>query len=320
MEEDDFGDGVSGIMKYDVIKDIVLRYVGCLKEFEVQLESAHRMYSLQSMFKSDIAKSLNEKDIERQREEYKIELQKNAWEHIFNMTNVNKYATKQVKDDINKFIVEQQKIPFSMKNIYRMLEIIVGTRAARMDNAIEDIFDYITKYYHDNRYNVPGWKTNSAYLINTKFIFPHLVATDLNGGIEISVYRWDEAERIDDIQKVLCYLTGKDYSTTIDIRNKMRYKKFIKSNDKFVAKFTGRDLRDGDFEKTYSRLLEEKAENLEVIENNFTWGEWTDWGFFEIKCYKKGTLHFKFKDLKHWELLNREVGRIKGLVLPEKII
>ena len=196
------------------------------------------------------------------------------------MTNVNKYATKQVKDDINKFIVEQQKIPFSMKNIYRMLEIIVGTRAARMDNAIEDIFDYITKYYHDNRYNVPGWKTNSAYLINTKFIFPHLVATDLNGGIEISVYRWDEAERIDDIQKVLCYLTGKDYSTTIDIRNKMRYKKFIKSNDKFVAKFTGRDLRDGDYKKNIFKTVRRKSRELRSNRKQFHLGRMDRLGLF----------------------------------------
>lgn len=41
--------------------------------------------------------------------------------------------------------------------------------------------------------------------------------------------------------------------------------------------------------------------------------------FFDLKFYKKGTVHIKFIDMKVWELLNRKYAEIKGQVLPEKI-
>ena len=48
-------------------------------------------------------------------------------------------------------------------------------------------------------------------------------------------------------------------------------------------------------------------------------GEWQDWGFFEFKVYKKGTGHFRFKDLEDWAALNGRIARIKGLTLPETL-
>jgi hypothetical protein len=48
-------------------------------------------------------------------------------------------------------------------------------------------------------------------------------------------------------------------------------------------------------------------------------GLWYDWGFFEFKVYKKGTAHFKFRDLDDWARLNGRIAKIKGLTLPETI-
>lgn len=52
---------------------------------------------------------------------------------------------------------------------------------------------------------------------------------------------------------------------------------------------------------------------------NVYFGRWYDFNFFEIKCFKKGTIHFKFKDEKVWEMFNRKVAEIRGISLPEKI-
>ncbi len=46
---------------------------------------------------------------------------------------------------------------------------------------------------------------------------------------------------------------------------------------------------------------------------------WYQWGFFEIKGFKKGTLHIKFSDDKVWEAVNRAYAKIKGFTLPEKL-
>jgi hypothetical protein len=51
---------------------------------------------------------------------------------------------------------------------------------------------------------------------------------------------------------------------------------------------------------------------------NMEWGQWYSWGFFEIRGYKKGTMHFKFQNEKLWEDFNRRVGEIKGWQLPRK--
>ena len=56
----------------------------------------------------------------------------------------------------------------------------------------------------------------------------------------------------------------------------------------------------------------------DISKNYIKPNTWYDWGFFEFKLYKKGTGHFKFKDEKVWEILNRTYAKIKGQVLPEK--
>ncbi len=53
--------------------------------------------------------------------------------------------------------------------------------------------------------------------------------------------------------------------------------------------------------------------------NKFYPNTWYSWGFFDFKVFKKGTGHFKFKDQKIWETLNRAYAKAKGQVLPEKI-
>ena len=89
------------------------------------------------------------------------------------------------------------------------------------------------------------------------------------------VNQYDYSDRLEDIVKALCYLTGTDYNQT-------------SSPNDFISKI--------------------KPE----------WGKWHTWGFFEIKGYKKGTMHFKFADLKVWERFNRRVAEIKGWQLPRQ--
>jgi hypothetical protein len=50
---------------------------------------------------------------------------------------------------------------------------------------------------------------------------------------------------------------------------------------------------------------------------NIEWGKWTYWGFFRIRGYKKGTMHFEFQNKNDLEMFNRRVAEIKGWRLPE---
>lgn len=46
-------------------------------------------------------------------------------------------------------------------------------------------------------------------------------------------------------------------------------------------------------------------------------GQWYCWGFFEIKGFKKGTMHFRFQDKDLWGKFNQHVARLKGYPLFE---
>ena len=55
-----------------------------------------------------------------------------------------------------------------------------------------------------------------------------------------------------------------------------------------------------------------------VRDNNLEWGKTFEWGFFKCKGFKKGTMHFEFKDEEVWMKFNREVAKQRGWVLPKK--
>lgn len=271
MEEDE-EEQFNGLRQYNFIRDVVGRYVGAVNIFDEQLESAKRMNKLTGMFfNSNIALSMTTNKAEISRSEYKKELQKSAWKYIFAKLDMEKFSTQGLRDDINLFVEKQTKVPFTMRNIYHMIQIVIGTQGQRMDKALLEVFDKLTQHHHENRYAVEGWKTNSHYLVNEKFIMPYIAPKS----------KWSEnpdvnsrqADVIDDFIKALCHMTGKNWTY----------------NDRF-----------------YSNCPTQ-------------WGEWSDFGFFTVKVFKKGTGHFKFKDRDVWATFNQHIARIKGFPLPEAV-
>lgn len=279
MEEDE-EEQFNALQQYNFVRDVVNRYVGAVKIFDEQLESAKKMNDLTgSFFKSQIALSMTEKDAIKTKEEYKKDLQKSAWKWVIYKFNLNKYSTTGLQEDINKFVEQQTQIPFTMKNIYQMINIIIGTAGNRMDKALEEVFDNFTKNYHENRFGNKGWKTNSHYLINQKFIVPYIAPIDRWGSVDVN-YR--SADRLDDFMKSLCFILGENYDSN-------EYQRF-------------------------SYMISELRQK-----RIFEYGEWFDWEFFEVKLFKKGTGHFKFKNRDVWALFNQHIARIKGFPLPESV-
>lgn len=168
-----------------------------------------------------------------------------------------------------------------MKNIYKMLEIIVGTREQTFNRALEEAVDNFTKHTHENRFGVEGWKTNSGYMLNKKFICEGIVETSWGGGSLQVRYNSYSGNKIDDLAKVLCNITGKNYN---DIGTLYRF--------------------------NFDKVKHEKS--FEIKPN-----EWYEFGFFNVKFFKKGTMHVKFKSMDDWYRLNYAYGQLKGFSLPE---
>lgn len=296
FEEDQY----VGVMPYNFVRDVVNRYVGAVRLFDMQLDLAVKMNELtDSFFSSKMAMSMNVKEAPITRADYKKDLQKSAWQFVFKKMNMDKYMTRSVKDDINKFVETQEKIPFSMPNIYKMLDIIVGTQASRMDKAIIEVFDNLTKYHDDNRMMLEGWKTNGYYLVNRKFIFPYMTDLDYSGGgkmkMKHSYGRNSNIDIIEDLMRVLCVMNGDNYDKIPNL-----------------ASFVNCAWVNSEGEEVYNYNKPYKQDNL-IRE----YGKWYEWGYFRIKGFKKGTVHFEFLDEKLWNKFNMAVGKLKGYTLYE---
>ena len=265
-----------GLIPYRRSRDIVNRYVEACRIYDEQVAAGVRLRNvLDGFFGKDLGLQVTIEGQAVTRNRFRKDLQKQAWKHVFAEFLPQGMATSQLAKDINRFVEQQSRIPFTERNIYRMLQIVAGTQEQRIDRAVEEAIDMLTKYTKDNRYGVEGWATNSGYMLNERFISDHLaeLAYSGRGFVRIQTYgpRWDE---IRDLIKALCFITG--------------------------------------------RAFEEVGTPEGISANEYWPGEWYDWGFFRFRPYKKGTVHFQFKDREVWAALNARYARIKGQVLPDQ--
>jgi len=242
-------------------------------------------------------------------------MQKSGWSWIFSKLNLTKHTTRGLKEDINKFVETQENVPFTMRNIYKMLEIVYATTGQRMDKAILEVFDKVTKYHDDNRYGLPGWKTNSHYLLTRRFIMPNLTTVGYDGKIDANYS--SNFELVEDLIKALCYVTGENYDDKRPIRDYLDYSYFLNDKD-------GKPIHEDGYSYSKSRKLEDieakatQRPDRIILKVEKEWGKWFDTDFFRIRCYKKGTIHFEFKSEKVWADFNQRVAKLKGYPLPEK--
>ena len=216
MDEEPEAEGVNGIMPYDAIRDLVNRYVAAVKLYDEQLSLGVKMNNLLSNFYGEkLSFSCTQENKQVLRADFKKDMQKAGWKFIFDKLDLKQDLTKGTQEKINKFIEEQTNIPFTVKNIWQMLEIIVKTRGNTMNEALLEVFERITLHHHENRYNVKGWKTNLHYLVGKKFILPHQVNPSKEYGFTSETYSYMKSSyqsAISDLQKALCYITGENYN------------------------------------------------------------------------------------------------------------
>lgn len=307
----------SGIVRYDFVQDIVSRYVDAVSQFE-NVEAANKMINdtisgVVQGFNISFGAKVSGRDNEYQeisRDVFKKELQKAAWKQLFSFFKMGKYMTTGVMASINKFVEKQVHVPFTVKNIYLMIQMVAGTHSSRMNDVLVEAFEKICSFSYENCTAGEGWRTNTDFIINKKFILPRVTESNYGGGVGIS-YR--SADALEDIIKALCFLTGKNYDNEISLSEWVRNKYHIKNIE------TGEFLSgyDNSF-TTLNRACDRLASlnrnmvkyELKTIDNS--WGTWIEWGFFRIKGFKKGTMHFEFKDEALWCKFNQKVIQIKG--------
>lgn len=283
MDEEEIpANQVEGIMTFNEVRALVNRYVAAMKAFDKLKEMKDELTALTSpLGMNNIELSVSREDKIETKEDFSKAMQKTSWNYIFDKMNMRKYVTSGVMKDVNKFVEQQHNIPFTEKNIYHMFDIIFQTRQQNFDKAIVEVIDNYTKHTHENRFGVEGWKTNEGYMLNKKFIINYMV--EMGWEKQTVELRYSEnRDRLMDLTKVLCNLTGINFDSVPSIA------------DQFM------------------KIAHEQGNKRSIIT-----GKWYDWGFFEFKVFKKGTMHLKFKNNETWYRLNQAYGAIKGFTLPE---
>jgi hypothetical protein len=147
---------------------------------------------------------------------------------------------------------------FSEQNIIEMLSMFFLNREQIMDDCLTEVFDIATGFHEKNKIYKEGWKTNKSYKLNKRIIHPNGVTfCPIFKRIE---FKWHRCPSFfGDIDKVLCWLSGKSIDDPEFVTIGTAIQRFLDGTDPITNKF----------EST----------------------------FFLIRIYKKGTVHLDFKDL-----------------------
>lgn len=324
-----------GLIKHSHVREIVQRYVSAVKQYDVMIDNAvilnQTISSVASYGFKDLTISVSKENKSITKENFVKELKKSSWKYVFSKLNMGKFVTVKVREDLNVLIEKQTSIPFTMKNIWLAVAALTQNASRYMDQSLLQVFDNLTQYYHDNRFGVEGWKSNSHYLINQKFIHPRVSNTSWSGRVSINHGR--TADEFDDLLKALCSITAQNFDSKMTLRDRVTDYFFLKyPNGEFLTRKEWKSLEGNTYCENYEYKRQDFKDELAAkrfaekhssygfeIEYPVAWGQWFDWEFFEVKLFKKGTGHFKFKDKKVWELFNQNVARIKGFPLPEAV-
>jgi len=285
-----------GIVTYNEVREAVNRYVAAVSMWDSVMDGNRKINGIVGelsfgdikfgAFWTGYGKNTSS---EITRETFKKELQKHAWKWVFRKFDMERFLTRSVYEQLNKAVEKMSHMPFTVRNVYRMIDMILQTHSQRMDDVVLEAFDRICKYSDDNvTYHGEKWKTNAAHMVNRRFIVPYICEYDTRWASLCQHVKVDyrRSAEFDDLNKALCFICGIQYE---------------------------KRTRDADGTEHVDRMTSLDAFTRRI---DMQWGEWYDWGFFRIKGYKKGTMHFEFQDEDMWLKFNRRVAEIRGWGLP----
>ncbi|MGE4557214.1 MAG: DUF4942 domain-containing protein [Desulfovibrionaceae bacterium] len=256
----------------DIIANLVLQFDRTREVFGrfLKVQAELRFYSDVFYRYGDVLDTLKELSYHESPKdkfnEFVKQLQRKAWETVFDKTKIRDLATERVRRDFESYQQEQGALDFTEENIWNLLQELFLNRKNVVMNSLVEIFDHMTSFDAKNKTHYEGWKTNSAHAVNRRVILPNFIKIGYDNWFRVN---YCYSQQLHDIDKVMCMITGKEVARICTIEDALK-----KAFDR-LGKIDGR--------------FDNCTESL----------------FFEIKFFKKGTIHLRFKDRFVWEQFNK---------------
>lgn len=285
-----FSDGSrfeSEVATRDTVGNLVAQYGRCRELFvriaHLAQELAHYAGPLGTNGGETLKELMRQKPTRRAQEEaynrFVRSLKRSAWREVLRLTDVRNLASYGVQKELDSLLESNERMAFSEENVHALVESIFLNRGAILQQCVVEAFDLMTRYYDENRVHVEGWKTNDAWKVNRRVVLPRVVSVTFGGSGYLSY--GNSRQNLNDIDRALAFLEGKKLESvphTAVCALEEHFKEY------------GPDFSGVLFESTY----------------------------FEMRCYKKGTLHMYFKDKGLWERFNLTAARGKNW-LPDDV-
>ena len=204
---------------------------------------------------SDILGHAMSTNVSHNRAEFLRAHRRDAWLSVFHMMDFHKWLDRKQTDELIADVSRHGHFPFTAENIKGTLENVIAQRRKLFEQSAWNVFEALTKYYKGNTNYHEGWKSNDAFKINKKIVFPYGVRYEKKfGGFSANCYGRD-FDIYNDLDRVLAVLDGERFEDTHCVGEVMQ------------------------------RAIDRDRHTPQAVESTY----------FEIRYYKKGTVHLKWK-------------------------
>lgn len=233
IELDDVNSESHEIVTNDVMKQAVLMY-------KREIELGKRLIQEYLAIKPYITSTFNEKetpsyvkgsnlilstDTERKNldfNDYVRAVRYKYWYELLHKPSFMGNLTSNLRTEYFNQIKELSKKDFSLSNIYAVKIDILSKVATGIEKKIVNLFEKLS-YEHSmgcdgNIHLFSGWKTNKAYIINSKVVVPYMHCWDsIWGKFKYDCYPGEVGDFLNDIQKCLDFLDGGETEVERDV-------------------------------------------------------------------------------------------------------
>jgi hypothetical protein len=180
---------------------------------------------------------------------------KDAWLSVFEMMHFHRWLDKKQTDELIRDVSQHGHFPFTAENIKGTLENVLLMRRKLFEQSAWNVFEALTKYFKGNTNHTEGWKSNDGFKVNTKLVFPYGCRYEKDWGFSLWYGSSSVIDIYNDLDRVLAVLDGRSFDAVRTVGVTMN-----------------------------NAIQESKREPLPIRSE-----------YFDIRYFKKGTVHLKWR-------------------------